>query len=97
MKGDSCTNTLLFSSPELKNPQVVNDPFAIDRVNNAFARVAGFMDYIKAMDPGLVYDYRANADASLLLGRKNAEEVRRVYQLKDMGSRKGLGLKLPIN
>ena len=46
----------------------MNDPFAIDRVNNAFARVAGFMDYIKAMDPGLVYDYRANADASLLLG-----------------------------
>ena len=86
-----------FPVQELKNPQEVNDPFAIDRVNNAFARVAGFMDYIKAMDLGLVYDYRANADASLVLGRKNAEEVRRVYQLKDMGIHKGLGLKLPIN
>ena len=86
-----------FQVQELKNPQEVNDPFAIDRVNNAFARVAGFMDYIKAMDLGLVYDYRANADASLVLGRKNAEEVRRVYQLKDMGIHKGLGLKLPIN
>lgn len=42
------------------------------------------MDYIKAMDPGLVHDCGANADASLLLGQKNAQEVRRAYQHKDM-------------
>jgi len=73
-----------FPVQESINPQEVNDPFVVNRVKSTFARGAGFINYIKAMDPGLVYDYEANAYASLLLGQKNVKEVRRVYQLKDM-------------
>ena len=62
----------------------MNDPFVVNRVKSAFAREAGFINYIKAMDLGLVYGCGADAYASLLSGQKNVEEVRRVYQLKDM-------------
>lgn len=72
-----------FSVQELKNPQEVDGPFAIDRLRSAFATGAGFMDFIKAKDPGLVYDCGEDAFASSLLGQGYDKEVRSVYQLKD--------------
>ena len=41
------------------------------------------MDFIKAKDPGLVYDCGEDAFASSLLGQGYDKEVRSVFQLKD--------------
>ncbi|KAK7860608.1 subtilisin-like protease sbt4.9 [Quercus suber] len=65
-----------FSVQELKNPQEVNGPFSFDRLKSAFARGAGFMDFIRAKDPGLVYDCGEDAFASSLLGQGYDKEVR---------------------
>nr|POF25178.1 subtilisin-like protease sbt4.9 [Quercus suber] len=71
LKPDLCAPGVEIPVPfqELKNPQEVNGPFSFDRLKSAFARGAGFMDFIRAKDPGLVYDCGEDAFASSLLGQ----------------------------